>query len=304
MGTDTREYDVMAWTAKTGVLEGAFIPIVTKPLKETDLAFNILATSVIGSIAEHVLTGGGLLASNNVLAPLTSKLGVVPVAPGGQLRAQQKVLKLPPELRELQGAYNAPARLAEGIPTIAAAAPPPSKGSYESRVMQGIWAAAPYLHNGAAESLTAVISDVHHRTANGQMPDQLATLRTFVKWADRIEYPDTAPTLVSRAFQEMLSGRRGPVALEMPWDVFTQRARTAAAKPFELFPAPQPDPDRIKAAAALIANSKTPMISEVAKISRRKIVETKSISSPVRHEELRITSEGDAPIVDDRTEAA
>ncbi len=43
-----------------------------------------------------------------------------------------------------------------------------------------------------------------------EMPDQLATLRTFVKWADRIEYPDTAPAMVSRAFQEMLSGRRGP----------------------------------------------------------------------------------------------
>ena len=44
-----------------------------------------------------------------------------------------------------------------------------------------------------------------------EMPDQLATLRSFVKWADRIEYPDAAPPLVSRAFQEMLSGRRGPV---------------------------------------------------------------------------------------------
>ena len=93
-----------------------------------------------------------------------------------------------------------------------------------------------------------------------EMPDQLATLRTFVKWAERIEYPDDAPTLVSRAFQEMLSGRRGPVALEMPWDVFTQRAETGAAKPFDPFPAPQPDTDRIKAAAALIAGSKTPMI--------------------------------------------
>jgi acetolactate synthase-1/2/3 large subunit len=81
-----------------------------------------------------------------------------------------------------------------------------------------------------------------------------------VKWADRIEYPDTAPTLVSRAFQEMLSGRRGPVALEMPWDVFTQRAETGAARPFALLPPPQPDPDRIKAAAALVADSKTPMI--------------------------------------------
>src|SRR5450432_2329515 len=93
-----------------------------------------------------------------------------------------------------------------------------------------------------------------------EMPDQLATLRTFVKWADRIEYPDNAPALVSRAFQEMLSGRRGPVALEMPWDVFTQRAEVGAVKPFDPFPAPQPDTERIKAAAALIAGSKTPMI--------------------------------------------
>ena len=93
-----------------------------------------------------------------------------------------------------------------------------------------------------------------------EMPDQLATLRSFVKWADRIEYPDNAPGLVSRAFQEMLSGRRGPVALEMPWDVFTQRAEVGAAKPFDRFPAPRPDPDRIKAAAALIAGSKAPMI--------------------------------------------
>jgi acetolactate synthase-1/2/3 large subunit len=93
-----------------------------------------------------------------------------------------------------------------------------------------------------------------------EMPDQLATLRTFVKWADRIEYPDTAPALVSRAFQEMLSGRRGPVALEMPWDVFTQRAEVGAAKPFDPFPPPRPDTGRVKAAAALIVASKTPMI--------------------------------------------
>jgi len=93
-----------------------------------------------------------------------------------------------------------------------------------------------------------------------EMPDQLATLRTFVKWADRIEYPDVAPTLVARAFQEMMSGRRGPVALEMPWDIFTARAEVAAAKVFETFPAPLPDADHVKDAAMLIAASKRPMI--------------------------------------------
>lgn len=93
-----------------------------------------------------------------------------------------------------------------------------------------------------------------------EMPDQLATLRTFVKWADRIEYPGAAPNAVSRAFQEMLSGRRGPVSLEMPWDIFTQRARVGPSRVFDALPASQPDPDRIKAAAALVKDAKRPMI--------------------------------------------
>ena len=93
-----------------------------------------------------------------------------------------------------------------------------------------------------------------------EMPDQLATLRSFVKSADRIEYPDAAPAMVSRAFQEMMSGRRGPVALEMPWDVFTERTDVSPVRPFDRFPAPQPDSERVKAAAALVAASRTPMI--------------------------------------------
>jgi acetolactate synthase I/II/III large subunit len=93
-----------------------------------------------------------------------------------------------------------------------------------------------------------------------EMPDQLATLRTFVKWAERIEYPANAPALVARAFQEMMSGRRGPASLEMPWDVFTQKAEVGSAEVFDRLPAPPPDPDGIKAAARLIAASETPMI--------------------------------------------
>ena len=93
-----------------------------------------------------------------------------------------------------------------------------------------------------------------------EMPDQLATLRTFVKWADRIEYPANAPALVARAFQEMLSGRRGPASLEMPWDVFTQRTEVGVAEVYDRFAPPQPDPGRIKSAASLIAASRTPMI--------------------------------------------
>jgi acetolactate synthase-1/2/3 large subunit len=118
-----------------------------------------------------------------------------------------------------------------------------------------------------------------------EMPDQLATLRTFVKWADRIEYPDSAPTQVARAFQEMLSGRRGPAALEMPWDVFTQRADTGGATRFTPFPAPLPDSDRITKAATLIAAAKAPMI----------FVGGGAIEA--RHEILELAEMIDAPVV-------
>ena len=38
-----------------------------------------------------------------------------------------------------------------------------------------------------------------------ELPDQLATLRSLLKWAERIEHPTQAPYQVARAFQEMLS---------------------------------------------------------------------------------------------------
>lgn len=93
-----------------------------------------------------------------------------------------------------------------------------------------------------------------------EMPDQLATLRTFVKWAERIEHPGLAPTAVAQAFQQMRSGRNGPASIEMPWDIFTRTSEVAPCPPLALLPAPQPDPDDIAAAAKLIAAARAPMI--------------------------------------------
>ena len=93
-----------------------------------------------------------------------------------------------------------------------------------------------------------------------EMPDQLATLRSFVKWADRIEHPTQAPYLVARAFQEMQSGRPGPVALEMPWDQFSASADVTPQEPLPLAPNPVPDAEKIDALAALINKAKAPMM--------------------------------------------
>ncbi len=93
-----------------------------------------------------------------------------------------------------------------------------------------------------------------------ELPDQLATLRTLVKWAERIDHPSQAPYLVARAFQEMMSGRRGPVALEMPWDQFTAACEVTSQDPLPLHPVPTPDPEKINALAKLLNEAKAPML--------------------------------------------
>ena len=94
-----------------------------------------------------------------------------------------------------------------------------------------------------------------------EMPDQLATLRTFVKWADRIEYPDVAPAMVRPRFPGNDVGpSRAGLAGNAVGRVHAARRGRQSADRIDPFPAPQPDPDRIKAAAALITGSKAPMI--------------------------------------------
>jgi acetolactate synthase I/II/III large subunit len=93
-----------------------------------------------------------------------------------------------------------------------------------------------------------------------ELPDQLATLRSLVKWAERIEHPSRAPYLVARAFQEMQSGRHGPAALEMAWDQFSATAEVAPQEPLPPEPAPLVDPEPVAAIARLIAAARAPMI--------------------------------------------
>jgi hypothetical protein len=160
VGTDTREYNVLAWSANPGALKGAFIPFVTKPLKQSDKAFNILATSVIGSIAEQALRSAASPTAASALVASASN------APASGAANGLKLKRLPPALRDLEGAYHvAPSQDLQDfniqglpIPDLATpAAPAPPKGSYEARVMQGIWAAAPYLHNGSVPTLAELL---------------------------------------------------------------------------------------------------------------------------------------------------
>jgi hypothetical protein len=55
VGTDTHEYDILAWTAKTGVLKGVSTLADSTPLKAEDAAINVLGIALTGSIEQFCL---------------------------------------------------------------------------------------------------------------------------------------------------------------------------------------------------------------------------------------------------------
>ena len=93
-----------------------------------------------------------------------------------------------------------------------------------------------------------------------ELPDQLAALRSLVKWAARIERPDDAPPVIDEAFRQMLSGRPGPVAVEMAWDVMGSQAFVTPLAAAAISPAPAPSPSEVAAAAELLVAAQRPMI--------------------------------------------
>ena len=93
-----------------------------------------------------------------------------------------------------------------------------------------------------------------------ELPDQLAALRSLVKWAARIERPDDAPTVIDEAFRQMLSGRPGPVAVEMAWDAMGSQAFVTPLAAAAISPAPAPSPNEVAAAAELLVAAQRPMI--------------------------------------------
>jgi acetolactate synthase-1/2/3 large subunit len=93
-----------------------------------------------------------------------------------------------------------------------------------------------------------------------EIPDQLGLVRHLTKWAQRINHPSQAPGVMQQAFTELRSGRPRPVEVEMPMDVMGAVSAVAPAVKARASEPPPLDPDRVKAAAQLLAGAKKPMI--------------------------------------------
>ena len=131
VGTDTREWSILDRRVDPGVLTGIGVGSLRAPLAASELPSNVLGTAVIGAILDHAVHVDVFGLPTTIEDPLAFTL---------------------PE--KLQGTFGHPPD---------AASPPP--GSYESRVLQGIWAAAPYLHDGSVPTLAELLKAPADRVA-------------------------------------------------------------------------------------------------------------------------------------------
>jgi acetolactate synthase-1/2/3 large subunit len=93
-----------------------------------------------------------------------------------------------------------------------------------------------------------------------EIPNQLETLKTLTKWAERVSEPAAAARQVGEAFRQLASGRPRPVGLEIPPDVLTAAAPEQRIAPLSADPDPAIDEDRLAEAARLLAGAAQPLI--------------------------------------------
>jgi acetolactate synthase-1/2/3 large subunit len=94
-----------------------------------------------------------------------------------------------------------------------------------------------------------------------EIPNQARMLASVSKWQGRITSPADGPVVVSEAFRQMTSGRRRPVVIEIPPDVAAARNSVpfVAPRPSKTR-SPEPDPDALTRAAALLGRARNPAI--------------------------------------------
>jgi hypothetical protein len=153
VGTDQHEYAVVARTGLTGNLEGAIVPPVTfTPLKAKEPIITILAASVIGAITQEPgKFVKGLIADPELALEL-------PKLPLDWKQLADPVEAARQALRDGFRDYIRTEIVALGLFPA-----PPTQFKYEAKVMEGIWAAAPYLHNGSAPTLADLLKPAAER---------------------------------------------------------------------------------------------------------------------------------------------
>ncbi len=212
---------------------------------------------VFGLATMAMLTGGQLVAKmlkkENVKHLFTlSGLHVAPIYAG----CVEEGIHIIDTRHEQAAAHaaDAYARLTRGI-GVAVVTAGPGVTDALTGVANAYLANSPMLLLGGA----APISN-QSRGSLQEMP-QIELFQRITKWSDRVPKPDLIPSYFAKAFRTALSGRPGPVFLELAWDVLCDFADEEVLAPVVNYRTDAriaPDPKKIAQAATLLANAKKP----------------------------------------------
>ncbi len=93
-----------------------------------------------------------------------------------------------------------------------------------------------------------------------ELPDQLQILRGLTRWAGRARRPQEIPALIAEAARRACSGRPGPAAVEVPWDVLEATCEPITGLPVGVAESRPPDGDALEQAAAWLHRAQRPLI--------------------------------------------
>lgn len=93
-----------------------------------------------------------------------------------------------------------------------------------------------------------------------EIQDQMGTMAAVTKWQGRANSPKEAPGVIVEAFQQMHTGRKRPVFVEMSPDIMSAEDDIEIPVPNTDYPMIEADPDLIEKAAALLGSAENPAI--------------------------------------------
>ncbi len=183
---------------------------------------------------------------------------------GGTFQAITSALYGQPDIRFVSARHEQGAAFmadgyarASGLPGVCVATPGPGV----TNLMTGIYAA--YLGHAPMIAMTGgPVRDLIYRDAF-QEADHMALMQSITKHAMTVNRAERIPELFRHAFRLAMSGKKGPVFIDIPRDLLeTQEMEVEVASPqsYRVHHRPPGDPELVRQAASLLRGAQRPLI--------------------------------------------
>jgi acetolactate synthase-1/2/3 large subunit len=93
-----------------------------------------------------------------------------------------------------------------------------------------------------------------------EIPNTAQIFSSFSKYQGFADAPARVPTVVNECIRRANSGRKGAVLLEVAEDITAEKAEISIPEAAVIEPAPQPDPEMVAKASAILGAAKNPLI--------------------------------------------